>query len=197
MENHIIKQLNEAGYLNEGTNRERVIRNLNLLIDAGVVSFNFITAEKYNRQEDGRSFWFVAENGKKRCTAYKVTIFGKTFYGSFIPKCKTTTQLIAVCKDGTKEYDSHTECYDNSRLDLFEIMTRVARLISVLRERGDFMKAEAFAAKGECSCSKCDGVGVIPAFAHYANGVCFDCGGMGINRSKLKAFIQESVDVAI
>lgn len=31
-----------------------------------------------------------------------------------------------------------------------------------------------------CTCRKCNGTGFIPAFAWYANGVCFDCGGIGI-----------------
>ena len=29
-------------------------------------------------------------------------------------------------------------------------------------------------------CGKCDGKGVIPQFAYYANGVCFDCSGLGM-----------------
>lgn len=33
-------------------------------------------------------------------------------------------------------------------------------------------------------CSKCNGTGYLPMFAHYANGVCFDCMGIGI-RGKL------------
>lgn len=28
-------------------------------------------------------------------------------------------------------------------------------------------------------CSKCDGIGVIQAFGHYAEGVCFQCKGTG------------------
>jgi hypothetical protein len=30
-----------------------------------------------------------------------------------------------------------------------------------------------------CTCGKCGGTGVLPQFAHYADGVCFDCLGIG------------------
>lgn len=31
-----------------------------------------------------------------------------------------------------------------------------------------------------CTCGKCNGTGHIPAFNYYANGICFDCGGIGM-----------------
>jgi len=33
--------------------------------------------------------------------------------------------------------------------------------------------------KQRIKCQKCDGCGYIEAFGHYAQGVCFDCGGAG------------------
>ena len=30
------------------------------------------------------------------------------------------------------------------------------------------------------ACAKCNGEGVIKAFYYYAQGVCFDCGGTGL-----------------
>lgn len=34
----------------------------------------------------------------------------------------------------------------------------------------------------DASCHKCNGVGFIPMFHYYCNGVCFDCYGLGFNR---------------
>jgi hypothetical protein len=34
----------------------------------------------------------------------------------------------------------------------------------------------------DSSCKKCNGVGIIPAFHYYCNGICFDCYGLGYNR---------------
>jgi len=36
--NTIIQLLNEAGYKNTNTNRERAVRNMNLLLDSGVMT---------------------------------------------------------------------------------------------------------------------------------------------------------------
>jgi len=69
----------------------------------------------------------------------------------------------------------------------------VAQLISVIRNGVDFFAPKVFAAQGDCSCGKCNGKGVIPAFAYYANGICFDCGGSGIDRAVLKSFISTSI----
>ena len=42
--NTIIEILKQSGYKNEGSNRERVIRNLNLLLDVKkIFSFNYIS----------------------------------------------------------------------------------------------------------------------------------------------------------
>jgi hypothetical protein len=31
-----------------------------------------------------------------------------------------------------------------------------------------------------CECGKCSGRGIIPGFMYYANGICFDCMGLGV-----------------
>jgi len=195
--NTIIEILKNAGYKNEGSNRDKVIRNLNLLLDSKVMKIRFIEADRYNAKEGGGSFWYTGKDGKKYCTAYMVELFGKTFYGHFIEKSKTTKFRHIQHMDGTWEYETNTDYYDNSKLDLSAIMLRVAQLISIIRGNGNFMQEEIFAKYGKCSCGKCNGQGIIPQFMWYANGVCFDCGGIGVNKSVLKMYIQEAVNSAI
>ena len=67
--NTIIELLNAAGYINSNTNRERAVRNMNLLIDSGIMSLTLIPAEAYNAKENGKGFWMMCEDGKKRPTA--------------------------------------------------------------------------------------------------------------------------------
>lgn len=180
---NIISLCNENGYTNTGDNRTMSIRNLNLLLEAGILQIKFVHADKYNDFKEGWGFWYDATDGKRRCTNYKVTVYGKTYNGSFVPKKKTSIFW------GEKV----TEEVDNSKIDLDAVMLRVARVISLLKEQGDFMKSDLFAQHGEVSCHKCHGEGFIPRFAHYAQGVCFDCGGSGIDRRELKRRIEQAV----
>lgn len=194
--NTLIKILNEAGYTNSNTNRERAVRNMNLLLDSGIMSLTLISSESYNAKENGRGFWMMCSDGKKRPTAYKVTLYGKTYYGHIMPKSLTTKWRHIQHMDGTWEFATSTEYYDNTSISISEIQTRVAQLLNIIREDKDFFAPKLFAAKGDCSCAKCNGVGIIPSFIYYANGICFDCGGSGINREALKSFITNSIKVA-
>jgi hypothetical protein len=194
--NTIIQLLNEAGYKNSNTNRERAVRNMNLLIDSGIMSLTLIPSEAYNAKENGRGFWMTCTDGKKRPTAYKVTLYGKTYYGHYMQKSLTTKFKHIQHMDLTWEYATNTEYYDNTSISISDIQTRVAQLLTIIREDKDFFAPTLFAAKGDCSCGKCNGVGIIPAFSYYANGICFDCGGSGINRGALKLFINNAIKVA-
>lgn len=184
--NTIVKLLNEAGYRNTNTNRERAVRNMNMLLDAGIMSIKFVHADKYNDEQENWGFWFESKDGKKRCTAYKVTIFGKTFNGHFIAK-KSRSVIWGI--ESVNRLNNYT-------LSIEDIQIRVARLISIVRGQGDFLASNMFAQRGECSCSKCHGRGIIPAFMHYAEGICFDCGGSGIDRNTLKMYIAEALNSA-
>ena len=195
--NTIIRILNEAGYKNSNTNKERAVKNMNLLLDSGIMSFTFISAESYNAKENGRGFWIMCSDGKKRPSAYKVTLYGKTYYGHVMTKSRTTKFKSSQAFDLTWTYDTNTEYYDNTTISISEIQTRVAQLLTIIRENKDFFAPQMFASKGDCSCSKCFGVGIIPAFSYYANGICFDCGGSGINRDALKSFISNSIKTAL
>lgn len=192
--NTIIELLNGAGYKNSNTNRERAVRNMNLLIDSGIMKLTLMPMEAYNAKENGRGFWMTLTNGKKAPTPYKVTLYGKTYYGHVMPKSSTTKYLASVLLDGTREYGTTTDYYNNEYISIEEIQTRVAQLLTIIREGKDFFAPKLFAAKGDCSCAKCDGLGVIPSFSYYANGICFDCGGSGINRNDLKAFINDAIN---
>ena len=194
--NTIIELLNEAGYKNSNTNRERAVRNMNLLIDSGIMSLTLIPSEAYNAKENGRGFWMTLTNGKKAPTAYKVTLYGKTYYGHIMQKSRTTKDKIAQNRDFSWEYAISTEYYDNRFISISEIQTRVAQLLTIIRNDKDFFAPKLFAAKGDCSCGKCNGVGIIPSFAYYANGICFDCGGSGVNRDALKSFITNAIKIS-
>lgn len=194
--NTIIELLNAAGYKNSNTNRERAVRNMNLLIDSGIMSLTFIPSEAYNAKENGRGFWMTLSNGKKAPTAYKVTLYGKTYYGHLMQKSLTTKFKHIQHMDLTWEYATYTEYYNNTIISISEIQSRVAQLLTIIREDKDFFAPKLFAAKGDCSCGKCEGVGIIPAFSYYANGICFDCGGSGVNRDALKAFISNAIKAA-
>lgn len=191
--NTIIELLNKNGYKNNNTNRERAVKNMNLLLDSGIMSLTLIPSEEYNAKENGRGFWMTLTNGKKVPTAYKVTLYGKTYYGHIMPKKSIRKYMSCQYSDGTREYDTDITYYDNTYISINEIQTRVAQLLTIIREGKDFFAPKLFAAKGDCSCGKCNGVGIIPAFYYYANGICFDCGGSGINRDALKSFIANGV----
>jgi hypothetical protein len=129
----------------------------------------------------------LSKDGKKRCTAYKVTLYGKTYYGHFMAKRRTTRYNAGIVCD---------EIVNNYYLDIDTIQLRVAKLISIIKGNGDFLEPAFMAAKGNCSCAKCNGAGIIPAFLYYANGVCFDCGGSGVDRATLKRYIETSIKSA-
>ena len=193
--NTLIQILQDNGYRNTNTNRERAVRNLNMLLDAGILELKFVHADKYNDKDANWAFWFNADNGGRYCTNYKVTLYGKTYFGSFVQKRSVTKYKSVEYFDGTCKYETITTHYDNTRVDIEGLQLHIAKLISIIRGKGDFMKPEIFAKHGECSCAKCNGNGIIPAFAYYANGVCFDCGGSGIDRNTLKRFISESISI--
>lgn len=184
--NTLVNKLKEAGYKNTNTNRERAVRNLNLLLDSGIMDIKFINADEYNAEENGRAYWYDAQDGKRRCTAYIVTLYGKQYYGHFIAKIRRGKTWGVV----------YEEKLNNYYLDISDIQLRVAKLISLIKEKGDFLKPDFMQAKGACSCGKCNGVGIIPAFMYYANGVCFDCGGSGVDRATLKYYIETSINMA-
>jgi len=183
--NTLIELLLSNGYKNTNTNRERAVKNINMLLDSGALHLKFVHADKYNNLDEGWGFWFKSNDGKKRCTNYQVTLYGKTYYGSFVPK-KTTRNL-------GMGFGTTTDIANNYIVDIDNLQRRIARLISIIRGNGDFMKSSIFAKYGECSCSKCNGNGIILAFMYYAEGICFDCGGIGVDRNTLKMYINESM----
>lgn len=186
MKNHIIELAQANGYQNEGTNKQRTIKNLNLLIDTGVLEIKLSHADRYNDLEKSWGFWYDAKDGKRRCTNFIYKLYGKSFYGHFVPKRdKSVTWGIPSIDD-----------IDNSRLDLHAMMITIARKLSQLKGNGDFMQESGFSKYGNCSCHRCNGRGVIPQFIHYAEGICFHCAGVGIQREVLKMYIQESVNSA-
>lgn len=181
--NTLLEILKQAGYKNENTNRERAVRNINLLLDSGILSLKFCHFDKYSDMEKNWGFGFKSKDGKERCTNYMVTLFGKKYYGAFVAK---------RTKERTIFGDTEIKIKDNSKVDIESLQIRIAQLIKIIKDGDNFLTPELSAAKGQCSCSKCYGKGVIPMFFHYANGICFDCGGSGINRATLKNIISNA-----
>jgi hypothetical protein len=62
------------------------------------------------------------------------------------------------------------------RIEAYDVLSALATLL-----QAEAVKAELSALRvtTPCECHKCKGRGVIPAFYYYANGVCFDCMGVG------------------
>lgn len=179
--NIIIDKLKASGYSNAGDNRSYDIRSLNNLLQVGLIDFIFASASDY--AESSKAFWYPCNDGKKRCTAYKVKVIDKWYYGHFMPKSRTYRNCMG---DKTSDEIKYSE------INLYEVLCRVAKLISINKDGFDFLKSD-LNKHGACGCTKCNGTGIIPQFLHYAQGVCFECGGSGINSSVLKSYIQSNV----
>lgn len=176
MANTIIDLLRSKGYKNDGDNRSYIIKSLNTLLDSGFITLDILDCERAKTH----SFkWEKA--GKKYCTLYKVKVFGQNYYGHFMPKQKRTADVIG----GGHSIEAITYDY----IDLNEVLCKVASLISVNKYNFDFLKGE------KCNCSKCNGTGHIPSFAHYAKGVCFKCAGTGIDNAVLRNYIKSNVEL--
>lgn len=173
MTNTIISFLNEKGYSNTGDNRNFAIKSINTLLDSGFIEIILLD---YEASKTKRYMW--EKDGKLYGTLYKVVVFGKKYLGHWMPSIRKTN-----LGGGMISWDE----LDYKYLDLYAILCRIAQLISLNKNGFDFLKS------GNCNCSKCNGTGFIPAFAHYANGVCFDCGGTGIKSEVLKSYIKQNV----
>lgn len=183
MANTLITLLNEHGYTNTGDNRSYAIKSINNLLDSGFLQLKFVS---YEKAKEGYGYIYETKDGKKRRTLYKVTIFGKTYFGHWMPQF---TNVHIGWGFGVDKRENEYKC-----LDLYSILCRIARLISINKNGFDFLKDESSYKNGACSCTKCHGTGFIPAFAHYAEGVCFDCGGTGINSNTLKMYIEKNIN---
>lgn len=175
MANTLIELLKEKGYSNTGDNRSYAIRSLNMLLDSGFLQLYFLD---YERTKTHGFFW--EKDGKRHRTIYKLTVFGKTYYGHWMPAFRKTNFGGGMVSRDEINYQ---------HLDIYAILCRVATLISLNKDGFNFLK------DGHCNCSKCNGTGFIPQFAHYANGVCFECGGSGIKNSVLRTYIKESIKI--
>lgn len=127
---------------------------------------------------DNRNYYVKSLNKLINAGILKLDIIKKGFY-------KTR-------KDGTK-YDLKVSicgwnrirhCSGNNSIhpDPSDVLLMVARL---LQNENVKTKLNAMI-QTPGSCSKCKGSGVIPYFMYYANGICFDCGGIGSDFVKLK-----------
>jgi hypothetical protein len=65
--------------------------------------------------------------------------------------------------------------------------TQILRLLAVFIKDERIRDGLKLSSATPQPCGKCSGVGFIPAFAHYADGVCFDCMGMGFT-GKINVF---------
>lgn len=69
--------------------------------------------------------------------------------------------------------------------DAYDILKIIGQILQKPQVK-DFMSSYVDI---DCSCQKCEGRGIVPAFHYYCNGVCFDCYGLGYNR-KFKPTVE-------
>ncbi len=185
--NTLVTLLKEQGYSNSNTNRERAVKNMNLLLDSGVMTLTIMKAEKYNDPESNWGYWYTSGDGLRRCTNYLITLYGQQYYGAFVPKKSRQKNPFG---------DTYVEAIDNHHFDVEALQRRAARLISKIRGEGDFLTESDLGKYGDCSCSKCSGRGILPQFMYYAEGICFDCGGSGLNHATLQSKIRAAIKSA-
>lgn len=174
MENRIIKILNDAGYKNVGDNRNYIIRSLNTLLETGMLEIQFITHE---RVMDGyRYHW--EKDGKTYGTAYRFKLFGKWYLGHWMA-AKT---LYHDPFGGT-----YTRPNDYTSINLEQVATRIARVMEVIHTGFDSIR------EGRAECPECGGTGFKPQFSHICHGVCFKCGGSGIDYRALRDYIRNNM----
>lgn len=174
MKNHIIEMLNAAGYSNTGDNRNYVIRSLNTLIDSGLLEIVFIPAERVNA---GSRYMYTGNDGKRHGTGYKFQMFGKWYAGHWMPKNRQWRMW----------GETGIEPIVYRSIDITKLSAQVARIMEINRSGFDSIRA------GVCECAKCNGKGVIPAFAHVCKGICFDCAGTGVDRRDLYSYIRSQI----
>lgn len=81
-------------------------------------------------------------------------------------------------------YIKHIEQHSNIAYSLLSLLGKFLRMEKI--------KEKLYSETEEpCTCMKCEGKGVIPAFYYYADGVCFDCMGMGITGKLMVQNVQD------
>jgi hypothetical protein len=76
--------------------------------------------------------------------------------------------------------------FNNSSIVSSCVINCIIDFKAILEREGLFQKAIAIAKEKEMPiCTKCKGKGIIPAFMHYCEGVCFDCMGLGYGKQGL------------
>lgn len=173
MKNSIIQLLNDKGYSNTGDNRNYVIKSLNGLINIGLVDLYILDKEVYKT----RSFVYNVGD-KTKTTAYKIKMYDKLYFGHWMPK-----KQINSCFG-----EKYLTDIEYNYINLYDVLCKIANIININKNGFDFIK------NGNCDCAKCKGSGFIPEFAHYAQGVCFDCAGTGIEKNVLQKYIKNNIN---
>ncbi len=141
----------------EATTKTLTIQQI--LSDAG-----FDVSELNNRQRAVRSLNSVFKNSE---VVIRIAPKGKVWTGSDDFKYNFQITLGKIS----------TRCKLDSRCD-FDTYTLLEKMGTFLR-REEVKKIIYSETSEPCTCSKCEGNGIIPAFYYYADGVCFDCMGVG------------------
>ena len=88
--------------------------------------------------------------------------------------------------------DDNGYVYYGSDLNPEFILSKLAKFFQREEVREQIKNKITVSVKTPCKCGKCDGVGVIPAFYYYANGICFDCMGIGFTSQKTSVKLQST-----
>lgn len=152
---------------------DRFKRALDVLFKKGY-SFEISYADNFRAYASQEGLKYKAKIGYKG-TFYRVkkTIVTRMCVPeSWLKNTPDKYRNISSVSDGTLTIGSVTENTfhaDREQINLIDwasIATKIGKLI----------KSEITEV---CDCSKCGGSGFLPNFAYYAEGVCFECMGMG------------------
>jgi hypothetical protein len=84
--------------------------------------------------------------------------------------------------------------YYGDNMDANDILRNIGKLLLV-PEVKEKIKADVFVPE---HCFKCNGLGIIPMYHYYCNGICFDCCGLGCNlkdRTRVDIIAPETKDL--
>lgn len=176
MKNYLKEMLTEAGYSFDKDNRDYMVRSLNGLIDAGILELQFISKERVN---EGYRYHYTAVDGKRRGTGYRIRLYGgKWRAGHWMPTSNSYRMMGEV----------FAQKINYVGIDILSLATRVASLMETGKKEFDIYR-ESYA-----RCAYCDGTGRKPQYSHICKGVCFQCGGTGIDMAALKSIVTSTLN---
>ncbi len=174
MKNHL-KEIKAAAGWPCGDNRNNVVRALNGLLDAGILELQFLSKDKVN---EGFRYTYTSKDGKKRGTGYRIRLYGGRWHAGHRMPVYNRFHMMGV---------EHVDRITYQDIDAADIASRVATLMQLYRDKFNPYR------EMHARCAYCQGTGYKPQYAHICKGVCFKCGGSGIDMVALKQITQRTI----